>query len=66
MADIQAHPWFRDGLPEGAQVMNTLILRNEGQAQLRQAPEEIRWMVKVGRVALLHCVAAGSGGQGRR
>ncbi|KIY95352.1 hypothetical protein MNEG_12611 [Monoraphidium neglectum] len=46
MSAIQVHPWFRTGLPEGAGVMNTLILRDDAAVIPRQSPDEIRLLVK--------------------
>jgi hypothetical protein len=46
MSQIQVHPWFKMGLPEGAGLMNTIILREDG-ANMRQSPDHIRLLVKV-------------------
>ena len=48
MSAIQVHPWFKLGLPDGAGVMNSVILRAPPPPGApRQAPDEIRALVRV-------------------
>jgi hypothetical protein len=49
MAQVQAHPWFKQGLPAGAALMNATILA-EASARplaLRQSPEALAALVQV-------------------
>ncbi|GBF97768.1 sulfur stress regulator [Raphidocelis subcapitata] len=46
MTAIQVHPWFKCGLPDGAGVMNTVILREEAGMVLRQSPSDLRALVQ--------------------
>ena len=63
MSAMQVHPWFKTGLPEGAGVMNTLILREDAMALPRQSAEELRILVKVGRCVCARArVCVGGGG----
>jgi hypothetical protein len=50
MAQVQAHSWFKQGLPAGASLMNATILA-EASARplaLRQSPEALAALVQVG------------------
>jgi hypothetical protein len=49
MAQIQAHPWFKQGLPEGAAAMNDTILADVGARPVvyKQPPEVLAAMLRV-------------------
>jgi hypothetical protein len=49
MAQIQSHPWFKQGLPEGAALMNATILAEAAARPLtlRHSPEALAAFVRV-------------------
>jgi hypothetical protein len=49
MAQIQAHPWFKQGLPDGAAAMNDTILADVGSRPIvyKQPPEVLAAMLRV-------------------
>jgi hypothetical protein len=49
MAQIQAHPWFKQGLPDGAAAMNDTILADVASRPIthRQPPEVLAAMLRV-------------------
>lgn len=57
MSAIQQHPWFRNGLPEGASMMNTMILRSTDVPPGMQTEDEIRALVRVRRGRQWRCTA---------
>ncbi|WIA34830.1 hypothetical protein OEZ86_013128 [Tetradesmus obliquus] len=52
MAQIQAHPWFKQGLPEGAAAMNETILADVASRPIsyKQAPEVLAAMLRAGQM----------------
>jgi hypothetical protein len=70
LAEAQAHPWFRRGLPEGAAVMNATVLAEERlRGGPRQRPEELERMVAeaaqgVDAAVVAALRAGGAGGVG--
>jgi hypothetical protein len=53
MAQIQAHPWFKQGLPDGAAAMNDTILADVGSRPIvyKQPPEVLAAMLRVSPIA---------------
>jgi hypothetical protein len=60
MAQIQAHPWFKQGLPDGAAAMNDTILADVASRPItyKQAPEVLAAMLRVSGQENRRAVAA--------
>jgi len=57
VVQVMSHPWFKQGLPEGATMMNDLILSEHHHTPGKQSPQELAALVKAAQTPCPNALA---------